>query len=83
VGIGSIAAGGRYDKLVGLFPTHNGKKEKSVPCAGISIGIERLFTIIEAKSVRVYCIPTLWNGFHAPVFRDRIPHFAYRLRMFS
>jgi len=53
VGIGSIAAGGRYDKLVGLFPTHNGKgkKEKSVPCAGISIGIERLFTIIEAKSI--------------------------------
>ena len=52
-GIGSIAAGGRYDKLVGMFSTHNskGKKEKNVPCAGISFGIERLFTIMEAKLV--------------------------------
>jgi histidyl-tRNA synthetase len=57
-GIGSVAAGGRYDKLVGMFSTHNteGKKEKGkanrdVPCAGISFGIERLFTIMEMKSV--------------------------------
>jgi len=43
-----------------MFSTHyDGKKEKKekgksnrdVPCAGISFGIERLFTIMEMKSV--------------------------------
>jgi histidyl-tRNA synthetase len=39
-GIGSIAAGGRYDNLVGMFSS------KSVPCVGISIGVERVFAIL-------------------------------------
>ncbi|RUS85550.1 hypothetical protein EGW08_006693, partial [Elysia chlorotica] len=46
VGVGSIAGGGRYDELVGMF---DGKGRK-VPCVGISIGIERLFSIMEAKA---------------------------------
>lgn len=43
--IGSIAGGGRYDNLVGIFDP-NGKQ---VPCVGVSIGIERIFTILEGK----------------------------------
>lgn len=44
VGVGSIAAGGRYDELVGMFA--NGK---SIPCVGISFGVERLFSIIKTR----------------------------------
>lgn len=43
--MGSIAGGGRYDNLVGMFDT----KHKQVPCVGVSIGIERIFAVIEAK----------------------------------
>ncbi|XP_043695056.1 histidine--tRNA ligase, cytoplasmic [Telopea speciosissima] len=39
--VGSIAAGGRYDNLVGMFGT------KQVPSVGVSLGIERVFTILE------------------------------------
>ena len=42
--VGSIAAGGRYDNLVGMF---SGKK---TPCVGVSIGIERVFAIMERKA---------------------------------
>ncbi|EYC05510.1 hypothetical protein Y032_0081g1412 [Ancylostoma ceylanicum] len=53
VGVGSVAAGGRYDELVGNFigPTGPKGKEKrqDVPCVGVSFGIERLFAIMEAK----------------------------------
>ena len=41
--MGSIAAGGRYDKLVGMF------SGKEVPAVGVSIGIERVFAIMEAQ----------------------------------
>ncbi|XP_061442569.1 histidine--tRNA ligase, cytoplasmic-like isoform X2 [Rhineura floridana] len=41
--VGSVAAGGRYDGLVATFDP-NGKK---VPCVGVSIGVERIFSIIE------------------------------------
>ncbi|XP_078601090.1 histidine--tRNA ligase, cytoplasmic-like isoform X2 [Branchiostoma floridae x Branchiostoma japonicum] len=46
VGVGSVAGGGRYDGLVGMFDP----KGKKVPCVGVSIGIERLFSIMEAKA---------------------------------
>lgn len=45
VGVGSIAAGGRYDNLVGMFS--NGK---SIPCVGISFGVERIFSIVKARA---------------------------------
>jgi len=45
VGVGSVAGGGRYDDLVGMFAS----KGKKVPCVGVSIGIERLFSIMEVK----------------------------------
>ncbi|CEF63792.1 Histidine--tRNA ligase, cytoplasmic [Strongyloides ratti] len=50
--IGSVAAGGRYDTLVGMFLQlgSNDKKNKTnVPCVGVSFGIERLFTLMEMK----------------------------------
>uniref|UniRef100_A0A7S2S0E0 Histidine--tRNA ligase, cytoplasmic n=1 Tax=Mucochytrium quahogii TaxID=96639 RepID=A0A7S2S0E0_9STRA len=40
-GVGSVAGGGRYDGLVGRFK----KKGREIPCVGISLGIERLFTV--------------------------------------
>jgi histidyl-tRNA synthetase len=43
---GSIAAGGRYDNLVGMFSQSN----TQTPCVGVSIGIERVFGIMELKA---------------------------------
>ncbi|KAI6102625.1 hypothetical protein EDD17DRAFT_1874878 [Pisolithus thermaeus] len=54
VGVGSIAAGGRYDNLVGLFTSAaagEGKKGASLPCIGVSIGMDRIFAIIWPKWV--------------------------------
>ncbi|KAK2589959.1 Cytoplasmic and mitochondrial histidine tRNA synthetase [Conoideocrella luteorostrata] len=42
--VGSIAAGGRYDNLVGMF----GKRP--VPCVGISFGVDRICTILQPPS---------------------------------
>jgi histidyl-tRNA synthetase len=47
VGVGSIAAGGRYDHLVGMFS--GSKKPDAVPCVGVSIGVERVFAIMMAR----------------------------------
>ncbi|XP_073252523.1 histidine--tRNA ligase-like isoform X1 [Porites lutea] len=46
VGVGSVAGGGRYDNLVGMFDS----KGRKVPCVGVSIGIERIFSILEARA---------------------------------
>lgn len=43
--VGSIAGGGRYDGLIGQFM---GKKQ--IPSVGGSIGIERIFAILEEKA---------------------------------
>ncbi len=52
-GVGSVAGGGRYDKLVGMFDA----KGRDVPCVGVSIGIERIFSIMEMKAeVRDYMV---------------------------
>lgn len=49
-GVGSIAAGGRYDDLVGMFSgTNKNGKPKTIPCVGISIGVERVFSILMAR----------------------------------
>ena len=42
--VGSIAGGGRYDGLVGMF------SGKDIPAVGVSIGIERVFAILEEKA---------------------------------
>ena len=46
-GVGTVAAGGRYDSLVNMFD-----KKSNVPCVGMSIGVERLFAVMEAKLKR-------------------------------
>ncbi|KAI0756449.1 histidyl-tRNA synthetase [Daedaleopsis nitida] len=54
VGVGSIAAGGRYDNLVGMFAAAaagEGKKAAGLPCVGISIGLDRIFALVWPKWV--------------------------------
>lgn len=55
--VGSISAGGRYDNLVGMFSPTN----TQTPCVGISIGVERVFTIIEkkAEAMNLLLAPTM------------------------
>lgn len=43
--VGSVAAGGRYDELVAMFDP----KGHKVPCVGLSIGVERIFYIVEQR----------------------------------
>lgn len=42
--VGSIAAGGRYDNLVGMYC------DREVPCVGVSFGVERIYTILNART---------------------------------
>jgi histidyl-tRNA synthetase len=44
--VGSIAGGGRYDTLIGIFGS------KAIPSVGFSIGVERVFAILEDEAVR-------------------------------
>ncbi|KAH8740582.1 histidyl-tRNA synthetase [Cryptosporidium ryanae] len=43
INVGTIAAGGRYDELIGMF------SQKSIPAVGFSVGVERIMSIIEKK----------------------------------
>lgn len=43
--MGSVAGGGRYDNLVGMFDSKN----KNVSCVGVSLGVERIFSVLEAR----------------------------------
>jgi len=43
--IGSVSGGGRYDGLIGMF----GKQQ--VPAVGVSLGLERLITIMEERGM--------------------------------
>ena len=64
MGVGSIAAGGRYDSLVGAFlaaaagvdpSSKEGKKAMGpnggAPCIGVSIGMDRIFALVWPKWV--------------------------------
>ena len=44
IGVGSVAAGGRYDELVNMF---SGKTP--IPCVGISFGVDRIFGIVKSR----------------------------------
>ncbi len=44
-GIGSIAGGGRYDKMIGLF------SGKDIPATGISFGIERIIEVMKERKM--------------------------------
>ena len=63
--VGSIAGGGRYDDLIGMFAG------KSLPAVGVSIGIERVFSILEEKALAdssarasetQVLVASTWNG---------------------
>lgn len=56
--VGSIAAGGRYDKLVGMFSPSS----KDIPAVGCSIGMERVFTLMELKEEEVCVACSLFNA---------------------
>jgi histidyl-tRNA synthetase len=54
VGVGSIAAaiGGGYDGLAPVFTAAaagDGKKAASLPCVGLSIGLDRIFAFLLPK----------------------------------
>jgi histidyl-tRNA synthetase len=44
LGVGSVAAGGRYDELVNMFAPR-----RQIPCVGISFGVDRIFSIMKAR----------------------------------
>ena len=44
IGVGSIAAGGRYDNLTEKF-----NPRALVPCVGISFGVDRIFSVTKAR----------------------------------
>ncbi|KAI3968609.1 hypothetical protein MKW92_028139 [Papaver armeniacum] len=44
--VGSIAAGGRYDNLIGMLGNNQ------VPAVGVSLGIERVLSIMDNQSIR-------------------------------
>lgn len=76
VGVGSIAAGGRYDELVGMFYESAGGKKGGgrIPCVGVSVGVERVYSIMlqkqkekeeregRGKETQVYIVSMGGNG---------------------
>ena len=50
--VGSIAGGGRYDNLVGIFGGN-------IPAVGFSVGVERVFTILEEKAKKEMNVRTV------------------------
>jgi histidyl-tRNA synthetase len=57
LGVGSIAAGGRYDNLVGMF-----LPKAQIPCVGISFGVDRIFSITKARLEREQSTQGLRNS---------------------
>lgn len=57
LGVGSVAAGGRYDNLVGMF-----LPKAQIPCVGISFGVDRIFSITKARLEREQNVKTLRNS---------------------
>ena len=81
VGVGSVAAGGRYDNLVSMF---SGKQP--IPCVGISFGVDRIFSItkqrlaadssaapIRTNEVDVYVMAFGGKGFEGLLPEPRTP----------
>jgi histidyl-tRNA synthetase len=49
--VGSLAAGGHYDSLVGLY------SKRAVLCVGISFGVDRLYTNFKARRDKEDALP--------------------------
>ena len=69
--VGSIAAGGRYDNLIGMFGS------KQVPAVGMSLGIERVFNIMEEQQKQVTCFPSLLLFFCYLPLNSKVMNFVF------
>ncbi|RPB20261.1 histidyl-tRNA synthetase [Terfezia boudieri ATCC MYA-4762] len=73
IGVGSIAAGGRYDELVGMFSQSS---KGGTPCVGISFGLDRIFSIKKAKmdeqSVRLNEVDVFVMAFGSGLLKERM-----------
>jgi histidyl-tRNA synthetase len=54
IGVGSVAAGGRYDNLVDRF-----LPRAQMPCVGVSFGVDRIFSITKARMDREHQLQSL------------------------
>lgn len=62
-GVGSVAGGGRYDELIGLY------SGKNIPAVGIALGLERIITVMEERNM-VAKKKTVTQALVVPVFRE-------------
>ncbi|KAF8456299.1 hypothetical protein BGX38DRAFT_1163848 [Terfezia claveryi] len=73
IGVGSIAAGGRYDELVGMFSQSS---KGAIPCVGISFGVDRILSIKKAKmdeqSVRLNEVDVFVMAFGSGLLKERM-----------
>ncbi|KAI5786396.1 hypothetical protein DFH27DRAFT_575364 [Peziza echinospora] len=73
IGVGSIAAGGRYDELVGMFAQ---TAKGGIPCVGISFGLDRIFSIKKAKiaeeTVRLNEVDVYVMAFGSGLLKERM-----------
>ncbi len=74
--VGSIAGGGRYDGLVGMF----GKRE--VPAVGISLGLERILVVMEELGMlpEIRSQSRVLVTVFAPEFKERSLQVVSQLR---
>lgn len=76
--IGSISGGGRYDDLIGIF------RKESLPTTGISLGIERIITLMDEHDMYPETLGTTVVQVLVTVFnedmRDEATALAMRLR---
>lgn len=71
--IGAVIGGGRYDNLVDDFVKDNGGKGMKVPCVGFSVGVMRIYTILNSKENNDMCNVLVYVGSSGGCFlRERL-----------
>lgn len=73
--IGSISGGGRYNDLIGIF------RKESLPTTGISLGIERIITLMDEKNMYPDSIGKTVVQVLVTVFNDEMRDEASKLAM--
>ena len=73
--IGSISGGGRYDELIGIF------RKESLPTTGISLGIERIITLMDENDMYPESIGKTVVEVLVTVFNDEMREEATKLAM--
>ncbi|KAH7647782.1 hypothetical protein FG379_000408 [Cryptosporidium bovis] len=77
VNVGTIAAGGRYDELIGMF------SQKSIPAVGFSVGVERIMSIIEKKLDNNVKVTNKGSFTDFLICNIGDPHIEYRFKIAS